>query len=272
MALVAKMPTVTANGVTLSYEQSGGGHPVVMIMGSGAAGRVWSMHQVPALVRAGYRTVTFDNRGIAPSACPPGRYTLEDLVADTRGLITGLGLGGCSIVGTSLGAMVAQELVRTDPELVRCAVLLATRARADAARAAQSRGEQALVEAGITAPPTFLASTMVLQMLGPGSLNRDEEVGMWLDVFEISGGGPSYGQAYVDTVSDRRALLREVTVPCRVIGFADDLVSPPHLAAEVAEAIPDCDYVQIANCGHLGYLEQPAEVNTAIIEFLDKHR
>jgi hypothetical protein len=33
---------------------------------------------------------------------------------------------------------------------------------------------------------------------------------------------------------------------------------PPHLVAEVAEAIPDCDYVEIGSCGHLGYLEPPA--------------
>jgi pimeloyl-ACP methyl ester carboxylesterase len=47
---------------------------------------------------------------------------------------------------------------------------------------------------------------------------------------------------------------------------------PPHLSAEVAEAIPDCDYLEIGYCGHLGYLERPAEVNSAIIEFLDKNR
>jgi pimeloyl-ACP methyl ester carboxylesterase len=47
--------------------------------------------------------------------------------------------------------------------------------------------------------------------------------------------------------------------------------APPHLCAEVAEAIPDCDYVEIGSCGHLGYLERPDEVNSAIIEFLDKN-
>jgi pimeloyl-ACP methyl ester carboxylesterase len=60
-------------------------------------------------------------------------------------------------------------------------------------------------------------------------------------------------------------------VPCRVIGFSDDLMCPPHLCAEMADAIPDCDYVEIASCGHLGYLERPDEVNSAIIEFLDKN-
>jgi pimeloyl-ACP methyl ester carboxylesterase len=70
---------------------------------------------------------------------------------------------------------------------------------------------------------------------------------------------------------DRREALRGVTVPCRVIAFADDVMSPPRLGAEVADAIPDCDLVEISRCGHLGHLERPAEVNAAIIEFLDKN-
>ncbi len=56
-----------------------------------------------------------------------------------------------------------------------------------------------------------------------------------------------------------------------VIAFSDDLMCPPHLCAEVAEVIPDCDYVEIGSCGHVGYLERPNEVNLAIIEFLDKN-
>jgi pimeloyl-ACP methyl ester carboxylesterase len=60
-------------------------------------------------------------------------------------------------------------------------------------------------------------------------------------------------------------------VPCRAIAFSDDLMCPPHLVAEAAEAIPDCDYVEISRCGHVGYLERPDEVNSAIIEFLDKN-
>jgi len=59
-------------------------------------------------------------------------------------------------------------------------------------------------------------------------------------------------------------------VPSRGIAFLDDLMCPPHLCAETADAIPDCDYVEIGSCGHLGYLERPDEVNPAMIEFLDK--
>jgi pimeloyl-ACP methyl ester carboxylesterase len=267
------MPYLVANGVRLAYQRAGHGPPVLMIMGTGAAGRVWTMHQTPALESAGYETVTFDNRGIPPSDCPAGEYTLDDVVGDTAGLIQALGLAPCHVVGTSMGAMIAQELALTGPELVASAVLIATRSRADATRRALALGEQAIAAAGAEVPAAFQAANSVLQMLSPATLDNDEDVSLWLEIFELAGGGvPGHGQAWIDTVSDRRAALSEIAVPCRVIAFSDDLISPPHLAAEVADAIPDCDYVEIPGCGHLGYLERPRDVNTAIIEFLDKHR
>ncbi|MGH3738723.1 MAG: alpha/beta fold hydrolase, partial [Micromonosporaceae bacterium] len=103
------MPFVQSNGIRLSYQRSGSGEPVLLIMGSAAAGYVWDMHQTPALQQGGYATVTFDNRGVPPSDAPPEKYSLADVVADTKGLIEALGLAPCRIVGTSLGSLIAQE-------------------------------------------------------------------------------------------------------------------------------------------------------------------
>lgn len=267
------MPYVETNGLRLSYERSGDGENVLLIMGQSAAGHVWSLHQTPALHRAGYGTVTFNNRGVAPSDVPPGRYSLTDLVLDTKGLIEALDLAPCRIVGTSLGALIAEDLAIGWPHLVRCAVLMATRPRADAIRAAQIRADWELLESGIRLPHRYSAVDTVVKMLSPATLRDDQAVASWLEVFELAAesGGPDDGQAWVDTTVDRRAALRGITVPCRVIAFADDGITPPHLAAETADAIPDCDLVEIADCGHLGYLERPDEVNAAVIEFLDKY-
>ncbi|MCA1677269.1 MAG: alpha/beta hydrolase, partial [Actinobacteria bacterium] len=77
------MPVVEVNGIRLSYQVAGSGELVVLVMGTGSPGRVWQLHQVPALVAAGYRVVTVDNRGIPPSdECASG-MTIDDLVGDT---------------------------------------------------------------------------------------------------------------------------------------------------------------------------------------------
>jgi pimeloyl-ACP methyl ester carboxylesterase len=230
------------------------------------------MHQTPALAQAGYQAITFDNRGIPPSDVPPGRYSLADMVADTKGLIEALDAAPCRIVGVSMGALIAQELAINWPHLVRCAVLIATKARSDAARLAHVAAHRAMVEAGIELPPQYEAAMSAFQMLSPASLNDDEVASLWLETFHVAAGkDTARGQAWADVIEDRRKALQGVTAPCRVIAFSDDLVTPPHLAAEVADAIPDCDLVEIGSCGHFGYLERPAEVNAAIIGFLEKN-
>jgi pimeloyl-ACP methyl ester carboxylesterase len=268
------MPYVSTNGIRLAYERAGSGERVLLIMGQAAGGNVWSMYQVPALTSAGYEVITFENRGVPPSDVPPGDYSLGDLVADTAGLIGALGAGPCRLVGTSLGAIVATELAVSRPDLVSCCVLMAIRARSDAVRRAVSAGERALASSGAPLPAAYQAMVAVLQMFSPATLNDDAAVSAYLDIFEMSATrrAAAGGQSAIDITSDRRDALRAVPVPCRVIAFSDDLMCPPHLCAEVAEAIPDCDYVEIGSCGHIGYLERPDEVNSAIIEFLDKDR
>jgi pimeloyl-ACP methyl ester carboxylesterase len=267
------MPRVLTNDIRISYTQSGQGERVLLIMGSRAAGRVWTMYQTPALTRAGYQAITFDNRGIPPSDVPPGKYSLDDMVADTKGLIEALDVAPCRVVGVSLGALITQELAIKWPHLIRCAVLIATKARSDAARLAMARAQQVLLESGVELPSEYEAAMAVLRMLSPATINNDAAVSLWLETYALSQDGKStaWGQAWVNTGDDRREALRAITAPCRVIAFSDDFITPPHLAAEVAEAIPDCDLVEIGSCGHSGYLERPDEVNSAIIEFLDKN-
>jgi pimeloyl-ACP methyl ester carboxylesterase len=266
---------VRTNGIQLSYERSGDGPNVLLIMGSAAAGHVWSLHQTPALHKAGYQTITFNNRGVPPSDAPPGRYTLAEMVDDTKGLIDALDLGPCRIVGTSLGALIAQEIAIRWPHLVRCAVLMATRARADAVRQAQTLADRTLRESGIQLPALYDAVDTAVKMLSPTTLNDEAAASTWLELMQLAAeagtSAGSGGQAWVDTVGDRRAALRSISVPCRVIAFADDRIAPPHLVAETADAIAGSDLVEIPRCGHLGYLERPDEVNAAIIEFLDKY-
>ncbi len=267
------MPFVTTNGIRLAYERTGRGQRVLLIMGQAAGGNVWTLYQVPALIEAGYEVITFDNRGMPPSEVPPGDYSLDDLVADTAGLIEALDAAPCYVVGTSLGALVAAELAIRRPDLVTRCVLMAVRARADVLRRTLSAGERELRRSGVRQPPAYDALLSVLQMFSPATLNDDAAVSTWLDIYEMAAArrAAAGGQDAIDLVSDRRAALRAVQVPCRVIAFSDDLMCPPHLCAEVAEAIPDCDYAEIGSCGHVGYLERPDEVNSAIIEFLAKN-
>jgi pimeloyl-ACP methyl ester carboxylesterase len=133
------VPVAAVNGINLHYDEYGSGQLVVMITGSGAAGRLWKACQVPALTAAGYRVITVDNRGVPPTdRCPEG-FTLKDMVEDVAGLLVTLSATPPRIVGFSLGGIMVQELMLAHPDLVTQAVLMATRGRTDAFRYAMSR-------------------------------------------------------------------------------------------------------------------------------------
>lgn len=267
--------TAQVNGISLSYEDSGTGPLVVMVMGSGSPGRVWKAHQQPALVKAGHRVVTFDNRGIAPSSeCAEG-FTIDDMVADTAALIEFLGGGPAAVIGTSLGAKVTQELALARPDLVRCAVMIATYGRSGPLQQWISEGERALYDQKITLPSHFHAAITAHLNLSRHTLDNDTAVRDWLDVIEFSGQTVTPGMraqlGLHDGESDRLAAYAGITRPSLVIGFADDRTLPPHLAREVADAIPGARYEEVAKAGHYGYLEQPGEVNALLVEFLGQH-
>ncbi|MFT4200878.1 alpha/beta fold hydrolase [Gordonia sp. (in: high G+C Gram-positive bacteria)] len=267
--------TASVNGITLSYEDTGGaGEPVVMIMGTGSPGRVWKANQAPALVRAGYRVITFDNRGIAPSSeCPEG-FTIDDMVADTAALIEHLGLGRAHVVGTSLGARVTQELALARPDLLLSATMLATYGRSTPLVAAFGAGERALYDRGIELPPEYSAAVTAHLNLSPHSLADDRSARDWLDIITFSPQTVTPGVRAQMGVHEgelnRLEAYRGITVPALVVGFADDRTLPEFLAREVADAIPCAQYAVVEKAGHFGYLEQPERVNELLLDFLGR--
>lgn len=274
------MPVARLNGVWLRYEVAGAGDLVVMVMGTGSPGRVWQLHQVPALVRAGYRVATFDSRGVM--ACSQGDsrggpeagiegLTIDDMVGDVAALVEHLGGGPARVVGTSLGAHVAQELALARPDLVHQLVAMAAHARLDPVQKMLTRGEELLHDEKVQLPAPFRAAVNAVLNLSPTTLRDQPRVTDWLDILELTatpttaGGRAELGVS--SRLTDRREAYRAITVPTLVIAFADDVMVPALLGREVADAIPGARYAEVAETGHFGYLERPEEVNRLMLEF-----
>ena len=256
----------------LAYEDTGSGEPVVFIAGRGGAGRTWHPHQVPAFVAAGYRCITFDNRGIGATENAEG-FTTQTVVADTAELIESLGAAPARLVGVSMGSFIAQELMVVRPELVRAAVLMATRGRLDRARRVFYEAENELYASGIEFPPAVDARSRLLESFSRKTLNDDEAVADWIAMFEAWPTKRTPGlrcQMDVAPNTNRLPAYRSIAAPVLVIGFGDDVVTPPHLGREVADALPHGRYLQIPDTGHLGFFERPQAVNSAMLQFFAK--
>ncbi len=99
------MMTVAKEGkqpIQIHYEDRGTGKPVVLIHGWPLSGRSWEA-QVPALIDAGFRVVTYDRRGFGASSQPWSGYDYDTFAADLEALMTELDLKDAALVGFSMG-------------------------------------------------------------------------------------------------------------------------------------------------------------------------
>ena len=101
------MPTVTVGqensaDIEIYYEDHGAGQPVVLIHGYPLSGRAWDK-QVPALLDAGYRVITYDRRGFGRSSQPVTGYDYDTFAADLHALLEHLDLHDAVLAGHSMG-------------------------------------------------------------------------------------------------------------------------------------------------------------------------
>ena len=88
--------------IEIYYEDHGSGKPVVLIHGWPLSGRSWEA-QVPALIAAGHRVITYDRRGFGGSSQPWSGYDFDTFTADLNVLMTHLELKDATLVGFSMG-------------------------------------------------------------------------------------------------------------------------------------------------------------------------
>src|SRR6202041_3460870 len=124
------MPFVTVGtensaDIEIYYEDHGAGQPVVLIHGYPLSGRGWDK-QVPALLDAGYRVITYDRRGFGQSSQPVTGYDYDTFAADLNTLLEPRALRDAVLVGPSMGTgEVPRSLARYGSARVAKGVLVA---------------------------------------------------------------------------------------------------------------------------------------------------
>jgi pimeloyl-ACP methyl ester carboxylesterase len=234
----------------------------------------WHLSIVPALVRAGYRVTTFDNRGVEPSSSPPAPYSVEVMAADAIALLDHQGWGDpVRIAGHSMGGWIAETLVLDYPRRVRAAALMGSANAPTAWEVAITTVERDLAALDCDLPPLFYA-TETLRYLPTRDIQDSDVVRTWLSLIGDLPVWPNPGrlgqyEAALAWSTDPRRTTRwpEVRVPCLVLAFEHDVDSPPRYAREAAETIPGCAYREVAGAGHLGIVTHADEVVRHLVDF-----
>jgi pimeloyl-ACP methyl ester carboxylesterase len=266
------MPSVSVNGIDLYYAETGGGEPLVLLMGFGGDHLSWGF-QLHAL-SARYRVITLDNRGSGRSSAPDASYTTRDMADDTAGLMDHLKIDSAHILSVSLGGMIAQELALTYPGRVRSLQLHCTAARADGYMLALLKNLRFVRSAlGRETAQRFMA----LWLFAPTTFNERPD---FVEMLLYAASSQSYPQSDVGfdrqgdaiTAHDTLARLPEITCPTLISVGEEDQLAPVRFSREIAGAMPHAEFHTVPQAGHVLFWEKPAEFNALSLDFLDKQR
>jgi 3-oxoadipate enol-lactonase len=115
------MRKLTVDEGRIFAEEDGSGEPVLLLHAGVTDSRVWDL-TVPALVKAGYRTIRYDVRGFGRSAVPTEPHSL---VADALAVLRAAGVESAHFVGLSQGAATSIDTALAHPDRVRSLTLVA---------------------------------------------------------------------------------------------------------------------------------------------------
>ena len=226
--------------------------PIVLIPGLLASPRMYA-GQIPHLWRAGPVTIA--------------DHTRDDSMSAIAQRILSAAPARFALVGLSMGGYIAFEILRQAPQRIARVALLDTSARADAPeQSAMRRAQMTLASQGRLAE--------VVEQQFPRLVHRAHRDDAALrEVFTLMAGevGPAAfirQQTAVMGRRDSRPMLGSIRCPALVLVGADDEITPPERAAEIAAGIAGAHLVTIPQSGHVSALEQPEEVTRALLEWL----
>jgi non-heme chloroperoxidase len=275
------MPFVEAGsensaGVGIYYEDHGAGQPVVLIHGYPLSGRAWD-RQVPVLLEAGYRVITYDRRGFGKSSQPAAGYDYDTFAADLNTLLEHLDLDDAVLAGHSMGTgEVTRYLARYGSARVAKGVLVApippcllqAGDNPDGVPQALFDGFAQAARADTPAWMTgFLASFYNTDTL-LGTLVSDQALAASWNL-AVTASAAAAVACIATWATDFRDDLPKIDVPILVIqGDADQVLPLGKTGARLPALIKDAQLVVVEGGPHAIPWTHATQVNTALLSFL----
>ena len=264
--------------VELYYEDHGTGTPVVLIHGWPLSGRSLEP-QIPALISAGYRVITYDRRGFGWSTQTWSGYDYDTFAADLDALLQHLDVKGATLVGFSMGGgEVARYIAKYGTGRVAKAVFAG--AVPPYLYKSQDNPEGGLDEATIAQFQggvrkdrlAFMEEFTKNFFSAGGKLQVSEEQRIYardIAAFASPKGTLDCIAAFGRT--DFRGDLKKIAIPTLVIHGDSDAIVPFEVSGKrTHEAIKGSQLVVIKGGPHGFNASHPEPFNKALIEFLGR--
>lgn len=219
------MPYFKHEGIRLYYEIAGQGPPLLLINGLAADTRQWE--PLVSRLKASYRIISYDMRCAGRSDKPDLPFSIGDAADEAYGLMRHLRQDQVSVLGFSMGGMVAMSLACKHPESIRTMFLVAT---APSLKRPYPPSDDVLSMLRRTDVSPDLLTQVYESVFGPKyreTVSADDFIS-----FRMSDDNPQPAFAYVQ---QGRALescdlceeVGTISIPAVVIVGSDDKLIPP---------------------------------------------
>ncbi len=195
-------------------------------------------------------------------------HTRDDTVGDIARRILSDAPPRFALIALSMGGYIAFEITRQAPQRVAKLALLDTTARPDVPEQTAQRREQ--IEMARTGRFGEVPDLLFPKFVA-AARHEDRELRAIVRRMAEETGAEAFArqQTAIMRRPDSRPGLAAIRCPTLVVVGADDQLTPPDRAAEMAAGVPHARQVTVPRCGHLSTIERPDAVTRALVEFLD---
>lgn len=260
------MTLLRLDDIQLAYTDTGLGRPVVLLHGYPFNRSLWN-EQVAELSNS-YRVIVPDLRGMGESESSSNPATMNQMAQDVARLLDHLEIPRATVGGLSMGGYVTLTFYQQFPSRVRALVLADTRAQGDSEDNKQTRAQQA--EKALAEGMAGIADAMLPKLLTPDTVSKRPEIvkrvrDMMLKTKPQGAAAALHGMAQRE---DQTPMLPGISVPTLILVGAEDAITPVADSEQLNQGIPGSRLVVLENAGHVSNLEQTAQFNGALLDFL----
>ncbi len=252
------MPLAKAGQIELSYDRTGEGPPLLLIMGMSGTKHHWGGRVLEQL-RGDFETIVYDHRDAGDSTRTGEAFTIADLAGDAAGLLATLGIDSAHVMGISMGGMIAQELALAHPEKIASLTLGCTYCGGEGSLLASEGVMRKLAEAMSSGDrATAIRAGWEVNVSPSFAANQSE----YDRFFAI---GMKYGlpvevimrQMQAIAGHDTSARLPDLAPATLVVHGTLDELLPVQNGHMIAGLVPDSRLEILEGVGHLFFWEQP---------------
>lgn len=258
------MPFAKNGDVQLHWQERGTGTPVVLVMGHRYSSAMW--YPVLDYLAAEHRVIWFDNRGTGQSGMTP-KVSIADFVNDTLAVMDAAGVEKAHLFGVSMGGGIVLEMSRVHPERMTSMILGCT-----CMLTPDKPRTPAWVRMLYFLPPAIIHALIRPRVANKGygtvadaaAIERDIAV-IEKDPYSVPG-----VKAQADAIahySINRADVERIKVPALVMHGDEDGAVPYAWGEELANALPNSEFVHLEGAGHNYLVASPEKSRNAIVDF-----